>query len=50
MKKQTEVLWEGGLEVNAEDPMYMFMSHHQNAAQCHDLMIDNKSFGNVTEF
>jgi len=28
----------------------MFLSHHQNIGQNHNIMIANKSFENVTEF
>jgi hypothetical protein len=30
------------LEANARNTKYMFMSHHQNAQQCHNLLTANK--------
>jgi hypothetical protein len=32
------------LEVSAEKIKYMFVSHHQNAGEKHNLMVANKSF------
>jgi len=37
-------------EVNVERTMYMFMSHHQNARQNHNLMIASGSLENVVKF
>jgi hypothetical protein len=40
MKRNTETLidasTDAGLEVNAEEIKYIFLSHHQNAGQNHD--------------
>jgi hypothetical protein len=36
--------------VHAGKTKYIFMSLHQNAGKYHNIMIDNKSFKNVTEF
>jgi hypothetical protein len=50
IKKNTEALsdasGEVGLEVNTK---YMVMSCHQNAWQCHNLVIDNNYFENAAE-
>jgi hypothetical protein len=54
IKKNTESLIkaskEVGLEVNIEKTKYMLLSHYQNAAQNHDIMIANRSFENVAQF
>jgi hypothetical protein len=39
-----------GLEVNAEKTDYMLMSHHQNAAENHNMKTVNRSFENVACF
>jgi len=43
IKNNTEALLQAsrevGLEVNIEKLKYMFMSHHQNAGQYHNLML-----------
>ena len=41
---------ETGLEVNADKTKYMVMSRDQNAGRCHNIMIDNSSFGKVEQF
>jgi hypothetical protein len=41
---------ETGLEVNTKKTKYMFLSHHQNAGQYHDIKIGNSCFGNVEQF
>jgi hypothetical protein len=41
---------EVGLEVNAEKPKYMLLSHHQNAGQNHDIKIANRCFKNAAQF
>jgi hypothetical protein len=52
MKKNTETLIDAsrevGLEVNTEKTVYM--SHHQNAGQNHDIKIANGCFEDVTQF
>jgi hypothetical protein len=54
IKKNTEFVIDSnrevGLEVNAEKTKYMLLSHQQNAGQSHDIMIANRSFGNVAQF
>jgi hypothetical protein len=54
IKKNTEALVvaskEIGLEVNTEKTKYMVMSLNQNAAQNHNIKIDNKSFEWVEQF
>jgi len=48
IKKNTEVLLcaskESDLEGNVEKTRHMFMYHHQNAGQNHNLMTTNKAF------
>jgi hypothetical protein len=39
-----------GLEINAEETKYMFMSYHQNSAQNERIMITNESFENMAKF
>jgi hypothetical protein len=39
-----------GLEVNAEETKYMFMSLYQNKGQNHNVKTANKSFENVAKF
>jgi hypothetical protein len=39
-----------GLEVNAEKTNYMFMSHHHNVEQKHNIKTVNKSFECVAKF
>jgi len=39
-----------GLEVNADETVYMVMSQDQNARQSHNIKIDNSSFERVEEF
>jgi hypothetical protein len=41
---------EVGLEVSTKKNKYMFMFHHQNAGQNHNLMIANICLKNVAEF
>jgi hypothetical protein len=41
---------EVGIEVNADKPKYMFMSHEQNPGQNHNTNIATKSFGKVAKF
>jgi len=41
---------EVGLEVNTQKTKYTVMAHHQNAGQNHNLLVANKSFGNVARF
>jgi hypothetical protein len=54
LKKNTEALLdirkEVGVEVNAENTEYMFMSHEQNVRQYHNIKIGNESFEIVAEF
>jgi hypothetical protein len=54
IRKNKEALlqasWDVGLKAYTENTKYMFMSHHQNAAQNHDLLITNISFKNVANF
>jgi hypothetical protein len=54
IKKNSEVLSqvsrEVGLEVNTEETKYVVRFRHQNAGQNHNLLITNKSFGNVAKF
>jgi hypothetical protein len=54
IKKNTETLIdtskEVGLEVNTEKTKYMFLAHHQNAGQIHDIKIANRRFENVALF
>jgi len=38
------------LEVNTEKRKYMFMSHHQNIEENHNLLTANELFANVTKF
>jgi hypothetical protein len=38
------------LEVNEENTIYMFMSHHQTTGQNHYTRVTNKSFENVAKF
>jgi hypothetical protein len=40
---------EAGLEVNTKKTKYMFLSHHQNAGQNHDIKIRNRCFENVAD-
>jgi len=53
MKRNKEVLVDAskqvGLKVSAQKTKYMFMSHHQNARQSHNMNTAYKSFGNVTQ-
>jgi hypothetical protein len=37
------------LEVNAEQTIFMFIFHHQNAGQSHNLIVAKKSFDNVAK-
>jgi hypothetical protein len=39
-----------GLEVNTENTKYVVVSRHQNAGRNQNLLIANKSFGNVSKF
>jgi hypothetical protein len=39
-----------GLEINAEKPKYMIMSHHPNSGQNQNIRIANESFENVAKF
>jgi hypothetical protein len=39
-----------GLEVNTEKTKYMFVSHHQNAGQNHNIKIASRTFKNVSKF
>ena len=41
---------ETGLEVNADETNYMFMSCDKNARLSHNITTDNISFGKVEEF
>jgi hypothetical protein len=41
---------EVGLGVNTEKTKYMFLSHHQNVGQNHDIKIGNRCFENVAQF
>jgi hypothetical protein len=41
---------EVGLEINTEKTKYMLLSHHQNAAQNHNINIGNRYFENVVQF
>jgi len=54
IKKSKEALLEAsrkvGPEVNTEEIKYTVESHHQNARQYHNLLIANKTSGNVTKF
>jgi hypothetical protein len=54
VKKNTESLVQAnskvGLDVNAEQIKYMFVSCRQSAGQNHSLLIANKSFENVAKF
>jgi sorting nexin-29 len=54
IKKNTEALVvtskETGLDVNAEQTKYMFMSRDQNAGQNHNMKIDNKDLERVEQF
>jgi hypothetical protein len=53
IKKNTETLLEASrkvsLEVNTEKCKYMFMSHHKNTWQNHNLMIADESLKNVAK-
>jgi len=54
VKKHTKVPLvasrEVGLEVHTEKTKYMVMTRRQNSGQSHNILIANKSFGNVTNF
>ena len=41
---------ETGLEVNADNTKYIFMSRDQNAGRSHSIKTDNSSFERVEEF
>jgi hypothetical protein len=41
---------EVGLEVNAEKTKYIFLSHHQNAGENHNIKTANRSFENEAQF
>jgi hypothetical protein len=54
IKKNTETLIDASkevcLKVNREKIKYIFLSHHQNAGQNHDIKIPNRCFENVAQF
>jgi hypothetical protein len=41
---------EVGVEVSTEETKYMFLSHHQNLGQNHDMKIANRCFEKVAQF
>jgi hypothetical protein len=53
VRKTTKAISEAGkevgLEVNAEKTKYLFMFHHQNVGENHNLMIANKFFENTVK-
>jgi hypothetical protein len=40
---------DAGLDVNTEKTKYMFLYHHQNAGQNHDIKIANRSCKNMAQ-
>jgi hypothetical protein len=50
MTKKHGSWYNGFVEANAEETNCVFMSCEQNAAQCRDIKVDNKSFESVTKF
>jgi hypothetical protein len=46
----TDASREVGLQVNTVNNKYMFISHHQNAQQNHNIKTSNKPFENVAKF
>jgi hypothetical protein len=46
----SEVSRKVSLDVNADKTTYTVVSHHQNAGQCHNLLIANTSPENVAQF
>jgi hypothetical protein len=53
IKKNTETLIDSskevGVEVNAEKTKYIFLSHHENAGQNHDINVASRCFENVAQ-
>jgi hypothetical protein len=50
MHRNFDTSKEVGLEVNAEKPKHMLLSHHHNAEQIHDIKTASRSFENVAQF
>jgi hypothetical protein len=54
LKKKAETLInaskEAGLEINTENNKCVFLSHHQNAGQNHDIKTFNSSYESVAQF
>jgi hypothetical protein len=50
VKEKAEALIEIGLEVNADETKYTFMSRDQNAGRSRNMKIDNSSFEELQEF
>jgi hypothetical protein len=54
IKRNIEALLEASkkvcIKISAKKIRYMFMSHHQNAGQNHNLLTDNISFENMEKF
>jgi hypothetical protein len=49
-EKLTDAKEEDSLEVNTEKPLYILLSHHQNAGQSRKMKTVNRSFEDVAEF
>jgi hypothetical protein len=53
-KRNTKILIDAGkvngLEVNTEKTKYMWLSHHQNSGQNHDIKIGDRCFEKVEQF
>jgi hypothetical protein len=53
MRKSTETLLDASrvcLEISTWKSMYMFMSHHQNVEENHNIKLANTAFINVSKF
>jgi ribosomal protein S4E len=54
IKRNAEILTDAnkevGLEINVEKTKYVLLSRHQNVGQNGNIKIENRSFGNVSQF